>query len=50
MILLNLKRIAIDDDDNSNSKGADRENLILDSDDYSEDESCKKVMLILSSK
>ena len=47
-ILLNLKRIAIDDDDNSNSKGADIENLILDSDDDSEDESygnesCKKV-------
>ena len=47
-ILLNLKRIAIDDDDNSNSKGADIENLIVDSDDDSEDksyenESCKKV-------
>ena len=39
VILLNLKRIAIDDDDNSNSKGADIENLILDSDDGSEDES-----------
>ena len=38
-ILLNLKRIVIDDDGNSNSKGADIENLILDSDDDSEDES-----------